>query len=58
MLDSTEWTKVEAGLKVAGGKCLLNCTYYEDGEERFFKVLQLAKEYGAGIVILIILLTE
>jgi 5-methyltetrahydrofolate--homocysteine methyltransferase len=23
MLDSTEWTKMEAGLKVAGGKCIL-----------------------------------
>lgn len=51
MLDSTEWTKMEAGLKVAGGKCLLNSTNYEDGDERFFKVLQLAKEYGAGVVI-------
>ncbi|MEL7034724.1 MAG: methionine synthase [Cyanobacteria bacterium J06592_8] len=51
MLDSTEWTKMEAGLKVAGGKCLLNSTNYEDGEERFFKVLELAKEYGAGVVI-------
>ncbi len=51
MLDSTEWTKMEAGLKVAGGKCLLNSTNYEDGEERFFKVLELAKQYGAGIVV-------
>jgi 5-methyltetrahydrofolate--homocysteine methyltransferase len=51
MLDSTEWTKMEAGLKVAGGKCILNSTNYEDGEERFFQVLELAKQYGAGIVI-------
>ncbi|MBD2325519.1 methionine synthase [Alkalinema sp. FACHB-956] len=51
MLDSTEWTKMEAGLKVAGGKCILNSTNYEDGDERFFKVLELAKEYGAGVVI-------
>jgi 5-methyltetrahydrofolate--homocysteine methyltransferase len=51
MLDSTEWTKMEAGLKVAGGKCILNSTNYEDGEERFFKVLELAKKYGAGVVI-------
>jgi 5-methyltetrahydrofolate--homocysteine methyltransferase len=51
MLDSTEWTKMEAGLKVAGGKCILNSTNYEDGEERFFKVLELAKQYGAGIVV-------
>jgi 5-methyltetrahydrofolate--homocysteine methyltransferase len=51
MLDSTEWTKMEAGLKVAGGKCILNSTNYEDGEERFLKVLELAKKYGAGVVI-------
>ncbi|MBD1823388.1 methionine synthase [Cyanobacteria bacterium FACHB-DQ100] len=51
MLDSTEWQKMEAGLKVAGGKCILNSTNYEDGDERFFKVLELAKEYGAGVVI-------
>ena len=51
MLDSTEWTKMEAGLKVAGGKCILNSTNYEDGEERFFQVLELAKKYGAGVVI-------
>ena len=51
MLDSTEWQKMEAGLKVAGGKCILNSTNYEDGEERFLKVLELAKQYGAGIVV-------
>ncbi|MEL6263231.1 MAG: methionine synthase [Cyanobacteria bacterium J06626_6] len=51
MLDSTEWEKMEAGLKVAGGKCILNSTNYEDGDERFLKVLEIAKRYGAGIVI-------
>ena len=51
MLDSTEWQKMEAGLKVAGGKCILNSTNYEDGDERFFKVLELARRYGAAVVI-------
>ncbi|MGK7873051.1 MAG: methionine synthase [Xenococcaceae cyanobacterium] len=51
VLDSTEWEKMEAGLKVAGGKCILNSTNYEDGEPRFYKVLELAKKYGAGIVV-------
>jgi len=51
MLDSTEWEKMEAGLKVAGGKCILNSTNYEDGEERFLKVLEIAKTYGAGVVV-------
>ena len=51
MLDSTEWQKMEAGLKVAGGKCILNSTNYEDGDERFFKVLELARRFGAGVVV-------
>ena len=51
MFDSTEWEKMEAGLEHAGGKCILNSTNYEDGEPRFLKVLDLAKEFGAGVVI-------
>ena len=51
MLDSTEWEKMEAGLEHAGGKCILNSTNYEDGEPRFLKVLELAKEYGAAVVV-------
>ncbi len=50
MFDSTEWEKMEAGLEHAGGKSLLNSTNYEDGEERFLKVLDLAKRFGAGVV--------
>jgi 5-methyltetrahydrofolate--homocysteine methyltransferase len=51
MFDSTEWEKMEAGLQHAGGKCILNSTNYEDGEPRFAKVLELAKKYGASVVI-------
>ncbi len=51
MFDSTEWEKMEAGLEHAGGKSLLNSTNFEDGEPRFLKVLDIAKRYGAGIVI-------
>ncbi len=51
MLDSTESEKMEAGLEYAGGKCILNSTNYEDGEERFYKVLSLCKEFGAAVVI-------
>jgi 5-methyltetrahydrofolate--homocysteine methyltransferase len=51
MLDSTEWEKMEAGLQHAGGKCILNSTNYEDGEPRFKKVFDLAREYGAGVVV-------
>jgi 5-methyltetrahydrofolate--homocysteine methyltransferase len=51
MFDSTEWEKMEAGLQHAGGKSILNSTNYEDGEPRFRKVLGLAQEYGAAVVV-------
>jgi 5-methyltetrahydrofolate--homocysteine methyltransferase len=51
MFDSTEWQKMEAGLQHAGGKCILNSTNYEDGVPRFVKVIELAKRYGASVVI-------
>src|SRR6476660_1272571 len=51
MFDSTEWQKMEAGLQHAGGKCILNSTNYEDGVPRFLKVIDLAKEYGASVVV-------
>src|SRR5437870_13659159 len=42
---------MEAGLEHAGRKSILDSTNYEDGEPRFLKVLGLAKEYGAAVVI-------
>jgi 5-methyltetrahydrofolate--homocysteine methyltransferase len=51
MFDSTEWEKMEAGLEHAGGKSILNSTNYEDGEPRFAKVIDLARRYGASVVI-------
>lgn len=45
---------MEVGLKVVGGKCIFNFINYEDGEEWFYKVLEIVKEYGVGIVIGII----
>ncbi|HTG87698.1 MAG TPA: methionine synthase, partial [Pyrinomonadaceae bacterium] len=51
MFDSTEWQKMEAGLQHAGGKCILNSTNYEDGVPRFLRVIELARQYGASVVI-------
>ncbi len=51
MLDSTQFATIEAGLKHAGGKCLINSTNFEEGEEKFDSFCQLAKIYGAAIVI-------
>jgi len=51
MLDSTDYEKMESGLKHAGGKCILNSTNYEDGPDRFFKVINLALNHGSAVVI-------
>lgn len=51
MLDSTQPATIEAGLKAAGGKCLINSGNLEDGEEKFAVMCNLAKKYGAGLVL-------
>ena len=51
MLDSTQVPTIEAGLKRAGGKCLINSANLEDGEEKFATMCDLARRYGAGLVL-------
>jgi len=51
MLDSTQPATIEAGLKIAGGKCLINSANLEDGEEKFAELCHLAKRYNAGLVL-------
>lgn len=49
-LDSPNPKAIEAALKVAGGKCLINSV---NGEERAMSaLLPIAKEYGAAIIAL------
>ena len=50
MLDSTNAAVMEAGLKLAGGRCVLNSMNLEDGEERVALICGLAKKYGAAVV--------
>ncbi len=50
MLDSTNPAVMEAGLKLAGGRCVLNSMNLEDGEERVAHICALAKKYGAAVV--------
>ena len=50
-LDSPNPKAIEAALKVAGGKCLINSV---NGEEKSLKaLLPVAKEYGAAIIALV-----
>ncbi|MDX2131257.1 MAG: methionine synthase [Planctomycetota bacterium] len=51
MLDSTQLATLEAGLKRAAGKCIINSANFEDGEHKFDAICALAKTYGASLVI-------
>jgi len=51
MIDSTQLATMEAGLKHAPGKCIINSGNFEDGDEKFDAICRLARVYGAGLVI-------
>lgn len=54
MIDSTQVEVIEAGLKVLGGRCIINSVNLEDGEEKFDAVCRLAKRFGAALIALTI----
>jgi 5-methyltetrahydrofolate--homocysteine methyltransferase len=50
MIDSTQIDVMEAGLKRAAGKCIINSMNLEDGEEKLGEICALARTYGAAVV--------
>jgi 5-methyltetrahydrofolate--homocysteine methyltransferase len=50
MIDSTQLDVIEAGLKAAPGKCIVNSINLEDGEEKLAKMVYLLKRYGSAVV--------
>jgi 5-methyltetrahydrofolate--homocysteine methyltransferase len=50
MVDSTDARVIEEALKFSQGKAIINSVNLEDGEERFERVVPLAKRYGAALV--------
>jgi 5-methyltetrahydrofolate--homocysteine methyltransferase len=51
MIDSTDATAIEEALKRTQGKSIINSINLEDGEERFERVVPLARQYGAALVV-------
>jgi 5-methyltetrahydrofolate--homocysteine methyltransferase len=51
MIDSTSPESVELALKLSQGKSIVNSINFEDGEERFEKIVPLLKRFGAAIVV-------
>jgi 5-methyltetrahydrofolate--homocysteine methyltransferase len=51
MIDTTDARVLEEALKRTPGKSIINSINLEDGEERFQRVVPLAREYGAALVV-------
>ncbi len=51
MIDSTDEKVIELALTYCQGKSIINSVNLEDGEERFEKVVPLARSYGAALVV-------
>ncbi|MBZ0172813.1 MAG: dihydropteroate synthase, partial [Phycisphaerales bacterium] len=51
MIDSTQVRTIDAGLRHAAGKCIINSANFEDGEAKFDEVCRLARAYNAALVI-------
>ncbi|MFT3835958.1 MAG: methionine synthase [Myxococcaceae bacterium] len=51
MIDSTDEKVVAMALTYSQGKAIINSVNLEDGEERFEKVVPLARKFGAALVV-------
>jgi 5-methyltetrahydrofolate--homocysteine methyltransferase len=52
MIDSSKWSVIEAGLKCAQGKSVVNSISLKEGEEAFIARARLVKKYGAAAVVM------
>jgi 5-methyltetrahydrofolate--homocysteine methyltransferase len=53
MIDSSCWNVIEAGLKRAQGKCLVNSISLKEGPEEFRRRAGIARSYGAAVVVML-----
>ncbi|MHB8874058.1 MAG: methionine synthase [Myxococcaceae bacterium] len=51
MIDSTDEKVIALALTYSQGKAIINSVNLEDGEERFSKVVPLARRFGAALVV-------
>ena len=51
MIDTTDPEAVELALSYCQGKAIINSINLEDGEEKFTRVVPLARRYGAALVV-------
>ncbi len=51
-IDSSKWEIIEAGLKCAQGKSIVNSISLKEGEEKFLEQARLVRRYGAAAVVM------
>jgi len=52
MIDSSKWEIIEAGLKVAQGKSVVNSISLKEGEELFIEHAKKVRRYGAAVIVM------
>jgi 5-methyltetrahydrofolate--homocysteine methyltransferase len=52
MIDSSNWSIIEAGLKCVQGKPVVNSISLKEGEETFKRQAKLVRRYGAAVVVM------
>ena len=52
MIDSSHWETIEAGLKNAQGKCIVNSISLKEGPEQFIEKAKAIRSLGAAVVIM------
>ncbi len=52
MINSSKFSVIEAGLKCAQGKCVVNSISLKEGEQSFIEHAKLVRRYGAAVVVM------
>ncbi|MGM0587800.1 MAG: methionine synthase [Bacteroidota bacterium] len=52
MVDSSKWEVLEAGLKNAQGKCVVNSISLKEGEEAFLEQAREILDFGAAVIVM------
>ncbi|MBS1638980.1 MAG: methionine synthase [Bacteroidetes bacterium] len=52
MIDSSKFEIIQAGLKCAQGRCIVNSISMKEGEEKFIEQAYICKDFGAAIIVM------
>src|SRR5438874_886977 len=52
VIDSSKWSVIEAGLKCAQGKAIVNSISLKNGEKEFLAHARLVQRYGAAVIVM------